>query len=158
MKYYLPCTPCPLKSSSLINQPDHIFHIPSTSYTKKNNMDYRILSSNINYKECRDVIAIDDDGLVISFHRTVRVPETEKMSAALPDLGRFPLYAVDEFKDKLPDHISEKGGLFFPMHGECLDTYQSSIYIYIYTWTWSNLDIRKGSNVDTAHVKAEICY
>lgn len=65
-----------------------------------------------------NVVAIDDQGLVMSFRRTIRVPETETVSTPLPDLGAFPLYAVDQFKDKLPDDVSSKGGLFFPMHRE----------------------------------------
>ncbi|KAF2839303.1 hypothetical protein M501DRAFT_1011167 [Patellaria atrata CBS 101060] len=54
--------------------------------------------------------------LGISFRRTIRVADNEDTSDLPPDLGTFPLYAVDTYKNKLPESISEKGGVFFPMY------------------------------------------
>ncbi|KAK2802132.1 hypothetical protein FQN50_007496 [Emmonsiellopsis sp. PD_5] len=65
---------------------------------------------------CPDTVRLDNGRLDISFHRTIRVPETNKSFDLPPDLGRFPLYSVRQFEKCLPTSISTKGGLFFPIH------------------------------------------
>ncbi|KAF8475538.1 hypothetical protein BDZ91DRAFT_817255 [Kalaharituber pfeilii] len=57
-----------------------------------------------------------DDHLVISFHRTIRVPDDNEEHNLPPNLGRFPLFNVEAFKSTLPLDMVEKGGLFFPMY------------------------------------------
>lgn len=52
----------------------------------------------------------------ISFQRTVRVPDNKKASCLPPDLGRFPLYKVKEFKNTLPSSVAERGGIFLPIY------------------------------------------
>ena len=54
--------------------------------------------------------------LQISFRRTIRVPDGTSMSELPPDMGAFPLYSVAQYKDKLPQTMALKGGLFFPMY------------------------------------------
>ncbi|KAK2768675.1 hypothetical protein FQN54_000531 [Arachnomyces sp. PD_36] len=77
-------------------------------------MDCRLLP--LRDGERPTTVSIGHEGLVVSFRRTLRVPDTENISGPLPDLGSFPLYSVDQFCGKLPDHVSAKGGLFFPMY------------------------------------------
>ena len=79
-------------------------------------MDCRLVPSD--HGKWPDTVALDNEGLAISFRRTIRVPETETVSALPPDLGAFPLYSVNQFEGKLPRHMSAKGGLFFPMHSK----------------------------------------
>lgn len=71
-----------------------------------------------------DVIAIDrvlpgskvPQGLEISFHRTIRVPDNEQVSQLPPSLGSFPLYKTQDYASSLPQDMVEKGGVFFPMY------------------------------------------
>jgi hypothetical protein len=57
--------------------------------------------------------------LIISFMRTVRVPESDKEYDLPPGLGRFPLFNVGPFSHCLPPSMVAKGGFFFPMYREC---------------------------------------
>jgi hypothetical protein len=56
--------------------------------------------------------------LSISFMRTVRIPEDKNDYDLPPDLGRFPLFDVRPFSDKLPASMVAQGGLFLPMYRE----------------------------------------
>lgn len=56
------------------------------------------------------------DFLHISFMRTVRVPDGEKMNDLPAGLGRFPLFNVSDFADELPLDVVEKGGIFLPIY------------------------------------------
>ena len=57
----------------------------------------------------------DDHGLVISFHRTIRMPDDDKLHQLPGSLGAFPLFNVSAYKDQLPDNIVQQGGVFLPM-------------------------------------------
>lgn len=59
-----------------------------------------------------------DDELKISLCRTIRVADNFDASNLPPDVGRFPLFSVAEFEETMPQHMVEKGGLFFPMYRE----------------------------------------
>lgn len=56
-----------------------------------------------------------DDQLEITFHRTLRMPDDVKTHPLPASRGTFPLYNVDAFSSRLPENISQRGGLFFPM-------------------------------------------
>jgi hypothetical protein len=59
-------------------------------------------------------IKIDD--LRITFRRTIRVPDNHESSDLPPDMGKFPLYKVDKYADRLPISMTQKGGIFLPMY------------------------------------------
>ncbi|OAX84352.1 hypothetical protein ACJ72_01268 [Emergomyces africanus] len=67
-------------------------------------------------ERCPDTVSLDHGRLLISFHRTIRVPETDKEFNLPPSFGKFPLYSVKQFEKRLPESMSLKGGLFFPIH------------------------------------------
>ena len=52
-------------------------------------------------------------GLDISFKQTVRVPDNNEASHLPPNLGEFPLYKVQNYANKLPQNMVEKGGVFY---------------------------------------------
>jgi hypothetical protein len=56
-----------------------------------------------------------DDGLQLIFHRTVRMPDDDRLHSLPDSLGTFPLYNTEDYADRLPRHFLEKGGLFLPM-------------------------------------------
>lgn len=58
------------------------------------------------------------DQLSISFERTIRVPDTKKLSNLPPTLGSFPLYKIQDYASKLPAEMVKKGGLFMPVYRE----------------------------------------
>ncbi|KAF4417503.1 integral membrane [Fusarium acutatum] len=59
---------------------------------------------------------VEIDDLSISFMRTIRVPDNENLNALPPSLGEFPLFKTDDYADKLPASMAEKGGIFIPMY------------------------------------------
>ncbi|EXA32954.1 hypothetical protein FOVG_15926 [Fusarium oxysporum f. sp. pisi HDV247] len=58
----------------------------------------------------------DAPDLVVSFMRTVRVPESDKEYDLPPGLGRFPLFNITPFSHILPLSMVAKGGFFLPMY------------------------------------------
>lgn len=54
--------------------------------------------------------------LLISFMRTVRIPEDRKNYELPPGLGRFPLFDVRPFATRLPPSLVAHGGLYLPMY------------------------------------------
>lgn len=57
-----------------------------------------------------------DDGLRISFLRTLRIPDDGKTYPLPPGLGRFPIRRIDDYADKVPAEWREHGGVFVPMY------------------------------------------
>ena len=57
----------------------------------------------------------DSDGLEIIFHRTVRMPDDDKLHQLPGSLGAFPLYNVSAYAEALPKKIVGEGGVFLPM-------------------------------------------
>ena len=57
----------------------------------------------------------EDGGLEISFHRTIRMPDDDKLHQLPGSLGTFPLFNVSAYTDHLPDKIVQQGGVFLPM-------------------------------------------
>jgi len=51
----------------------------------------------------------------VSFQRTLRMPDNGKDYPMPLGLGRFPLYAVDEFAN-LPEAWKQRGGIMLPLH------------------------------------------
>lgn len=56
-----------------------------------------------------------DGQLEIAFHRTLRMPDDAKTHPLPASRGTFPLYNVDAFASRLPEKITQHGGIFFPM-------------------------------------------
>lgn len=56
-----------------------------------------------------------DDNLEISFHRTVRLPNDGKTYALPAGLGKLPMFDSQDFSQRLPVDMREKGGLILPM-------------------------------------------
>ena len=56
------------------------------------------------------------EGVVVSFRRTLRIPDDGNTYPLPPDLGRFPLRRVDDFASRVPAEWREKGGVFLPMY------------------------------------------
>lgn len=54
--------------------------------------------------------------LIVSFHRTIRVPDNVEISLLPPDLGCFPLYKIKDYTSRLPCDLASKGGVFLPMY------------------------------------------
>ena len=63
-------------------------------------------------------LGLNKDALTISFERTVKVPENHHYSQLPPSLGKFPLYPIGQYADRLPKPIADKKSLFVPLHGE----------------------------------------
>ncbi|KAL9655628.1 hypothetical protein ABK040_002291 [Willaertia magna] len=57
----------------------------------------------------------ENDFLIITFHRTLRIPDDDKIYPLPPSLGNFPIKRVDDYLDKVPDHWKNHGGVFIPL-------------------------------------------
>lgn len=55
------------------------------------------------------------DGLVITFQRTLRIPDDGKRYPLPPGLGAFPLRLVRDYADRVPSEWRAHGGVFLPM-------------------------------------------
>lgn len=53
-----------------------------------------------------------------SFHRTTRVPEDGLVHVVPSCVGKYPLFNNGEYKEKLPQHMRDQGGIFMPMFGK----------------------------------------
>jgi len=54
--------------------------------------------------------------LVISFMRTLRVPDDGKSYPLPPGLGKFPLEHVDDYRQRLPHSWIDHGGVMLPLY------------------------------------------
>ncbi|KAI0486894.1 hypothetical protein F4859DRAFT_527057 [Xylaria cf. heliscus] len=58
-----------------------------------------------------------EDALILTFHRTIRVPDNHgSISALPPNLGEFPIYKVQDYAEQVPADVAKKSGLFFTMY------------------------------------------
>jgi hypothetical protein len=55
---------------------------------------------------------------LISFERTIRIPEDSRDYPLPPGIDSFPLYDIRQFSSKLPAEMVAQGGLFLPMYRE----------------------------------------
>jgi hypothetical protein len=52
----------------------------------------------------------------VAFQRTLRIPDDGRTYPLPPGLGRFRIYRVADFADRLPPEWRERGGVFIPMY------------------------------------------
>lgn len=52
----------------------------------------------------------------VSFHRTLRVPDDGRTYPLPPGLGTFPVFRVDDYRDRLPPAMRRRGGAFIPVY------------------------------------------
>jgi len=57
----------------------------------------------------------DDDGVMIDFQRTLRLPDDGKDYHLPPGLGRFPLRHIEDCDLGASEHVKERGGAIMPM-------------------------------------------
>ncbi|WP_461570513.1 hypothetical protein [Thermincola ferriacetica] len=52
----------------------------------------------------------------VDFQRTLRIPDDGNTYPLPPGLGQFPIFRVEDYKDKVPATWREHGGVFIPMY------------------------------------------
>lgn len=57
----------------------------------------------------------EDEGLEVRFHRMLRVEDGDTINPLPSPIGCFPLHLVDDHAARLPDAISKRGGIMFPV-------------------------------------------
>ena len=70
----------------------------------------------IKVTQTNDDLEIDGGKLRISFHRTLRVPETRGTHDLPANLGKFPLFNVANYASRMPGDMAQKGGIFLPLY------------------------------------------
>ncbi|KAJ9617244.1 hypothetical protein H2200_000965 [Cladophialophora chaetospira] len=58
----------------------------------------------------------DSPSIMVSFHRTVRIPESRKDYPLPPALGQFPLFGAHQFSEQLPPAMAARAGVLLPMY------------------------------------------
>lgn len=66
--------------------------------------------------ELRDDALVISDRFALSFQRTLRIPDDGRRYPLPPGLGRFPLYRVRDFADRVPEGWDREHGYFIPMY------------------------------------------
>jgi hypothetical protein len=56
------------------------------------------------------------DGFMVSFERTLRIPDDGKNYPLPPSLGRFPILKVEDYAKTVPEEWAKHGGVFIPMY------------------------------------------
>lgn len=54
-------------------------------------------------------------GFSVSFERTTRIPDDNKLHHLPSSLGRYQLFSVEKYSQHLPKNLTETGGVFFSM-------------------------------------------
>jgi len=57
-----------------------------------------------------------DSHFVVSFKRTLRLPEDGTLHKTPPNFGVFPIYRVEEFAERLPKNWQRERSVFIPMY------------------------------------------
>eukprot|EP01080_Neovahlkampfia_damariscottae_P009419 gene9419-1626_t len=77
-------------------------------------------SKKMNVTVKKDEIIFGDENssekISISFQRTLRIPDDDKIYPLPPSLGPFPVEKVDDYLDKVPEEWKNHGGVFIPMY------------------------------------------
>jgi hypothetical protein len=63
-----------------------------------------------------DTLCFGENGLRLTFQRTLRIPDDGKKYPLPPGLGSFPIRRVDDYAHNVPDDWREHGGVFLPMY------------------------------------------
>jgi hypothetical protein len=58
----------------------------------------------------------DKTDMLVSFVRTLRIPEDEREYNLPPGFDNFPLFPINRFSPNLPLEIIAQGGVFLPMY------------------------------------------
>ena len=53
---------------------------------------------------------------LVSFQRTLRIPDDNREYPLPPGLGKFPLFHLEDYADRVPEVWKTRGGVFFPMY------------------------------------------
>ena len=64
----------------------------------------------------QDELVFGNDGLRVSFQRTLRIPDDGKRYPLPPGLGSFPIRRVEDYVARVPSDWRAHGGVFLPMY------------------------------------------
>ncbi len=63
----------------------------------------------------KDTIRIGER-FAVTFQRTLRIPDDGRAYPLPPGLGRFPVFSVADYADRVPSRWRDQGGAFIPMY------------------------------------------
>ncbi|KAH7156582.1 hypothetical protein EDB81DRAFT_928607 [Dactylonectria macrodidyma] len=86
-----------------------------------------------------DTLLLGD--LDISFMRTVKVPVNQQLSELPPSIGKFLLFQLKDYAEKMPQEMVDKGGLFMPMYrrGSARGSRSRIMWLYMIKSCWMEL-------------------
>jgi hypothetical protein len=103
----------PSEQGKYINVDDALIAFTNRYY--KNEVDLEIAESQSDISSTPLQSLKYDSGLEITFHRTIRMPDDDKLHQLPGSLGAFPLYNVSTYAAQLPQDMVQQGGVFLPM-------------------------------------------
>ncbi|ENI00582.1 hypothetical protein COCC4DRAFT_53609 [Bipolaris maydis ATCC 48331] len=95
-------TPTTIKINETLISHANSHHVPP--------LEFRIDELSISRRVLRD-----NRGFCVTFERTVRMPDDNKLHHLPSSLGRYELFSVDAYSKRLPQNVREAGGVFFSM-------------------------------------------
>lgn len=91
-------TPTTIKMSETLISHTNTHHVPPLEFNLHN-----------------DPVVRDNHSFSVSFERTTRIPDDNKLHHLPSSLGSYQVFSVDKYSRHLPKNITETGGVFFPM-------------------------------------------
>ena len=79
------------------------------------------------YANAIEIGSAKECDMVISFMRTLRIPEDGRMYNLPPGFDAFPLFPIERFSSMLPTDFVAQGGIFLPMYRE-LHPFEDDIF------------------------------
>lgn len=74
----------------------------------------------------------------VDFQRTLRIPEDGGTYPLPPGLGRFPVFRVEDYAERVPESWRERGGVFIPMYQ------REALWLYFAVPQWRGCAVKVG--------------
>ncbi|KAL8825733.1 MAG: hypothetical protein Q9191_004236, partial [Dirinaria sp. TL-2023a] len=98
-----------------ININDSFVSFANIPYEGQSALSVELKSSDSNPGDSGADTVVISNNLKITFQRTLRMPDDNRLHQLPASLGQFSLFNVEEYSERLPPSIVEKAGLFFAM-------------------------------------------
>lgn len=100
---------------NVININDTLISFANRPCQNQSQVRFELLPKSLGAEGAGAQRLVVDDNLEIIFHRTLRMPDDNRLHQLPASLGSFPLFNVEAYFSRLPPTIADRGEIFFPM-------------------------------------------